>query len=106
MMMKLQKYCFQPSQDTQAMCAADEDMNGSGQQSSGYGSGQEGSGYGSGQEGSGYGSGQQGSGSGSGQQGSGSGSGQQGSSTCRCGVKKTARIVGGTEVDPKNKYPW
>ena len=24
MMMKLQKYCFQPSQDTQAMCAADE----------------------------------------------------------------------------------
>merc|ERR1719512_628862 len=38
MMMKLQKYCFQPSQDTQAMCAADEDMNGSGQQGSGYGS--------------------------------------------------------------------
>ena len=26
MMMKLQKYCFQPSQDTQAMCAADEGM--------------------------------------------------------------------------------
>merc|ERR1719362_2429610 len=58
MMMKLQKYCFQPSQDTQAMCAADEDMNGSGQQGSGYGSGQQGSGYGSGQQGSGYGSGQ------------------------------------------------
>merc|ERR1711902_397438 len=61
MMMKLQKYCFQPSQDTQAMCAADEDMNGSG-----YGSGQQGSGYGSGQQGSGYGSGQQGSGNASG----------------------------------------
>merc|ERR1719284_1125830 len=27
-------------------------------------------------------------------------------SGCRCGVKKTSRIVGGTEVDPKNKYPW
>ena len=26
MMMNLQKYCFQPSQDTQAMCAADEGM--------------------------------------------------------------------------------
>merc|ERR1739845_254127 len=25
---------------------------------------------------------------------------------CKCGVKKTSRIVGGTEVDPKNKYPW
>ena len=26
MMMKLQKYCFQPSKETQAMCAADEGM--------------------------------------------------------------------------------
>jgi len=32
--------------------------------------------------------------------------GGAGGSGCRCGVKKTSRIVGGTEVDPKNKYPW
>merc|ERR1712241_193684 len=25
---------------------------------------------------------------------------------CKCGVEKTSRIVGGTEVSPKNKYPW
>merc|ERR1719150_3090744 len=25
---------------------------------------------------------------------------------CKCGVKKSSRIVGGTEVAPKNKYPW
>merc|ERR1711976_577730 len=27
-------------------------------------------------------------------------------SGCRCGVKKAQRIVGGTEVNPVNKYPW
>jgi len=32
--------------------------------------------------------------------------GGAGGSGCRCGVKKTSRIVGGTEVNPKNKYPW
>merc|ERR1719195_2147316 len=37
--------------------------------------------------------------------GGGSTSGGSGGS-CRCGVKKSTRIVGGTEVDPKNKYPW
>merc|ERR1712107_917293 len=25
---------------------------------------------------------------------------------CRCGVKKSTRIVGGIEVNPINKYPW
>merc|ERR1719510_1095439 len=25
---------------------------------------------------------------------------------CKCGVEKTSRIVGGTEVNPVNKYPW
>merc|ERR1719507_2056295 len=25
---------------------------------------------------------------------------------CKCGVEKTSRIVGGSVVDPKNKYPW
>merc|ERR1712183_585439 len=25
---------------------------------------------------------------------------------CKCGVERTSRIVGGTEVNPKNKYPW
>merc|ERR1712087_823297 len=27
-------------------------------------------------------------------------------SVCKCGVKKSSGIVGGTEVNPKNKYPW
>ncbi|XP_063889778.1 trypsin-1-like isoform X1 [Scylla paramamosain] len=26
--------------------------------------------------------------------------------TCQCGVANPSRIVGGQEVDPKNKYPW
>merc|ERR1719361_1696006 len=27
-------------------------------------------------------------------------------SGCKCGVEKTSRIVGGSEVNPVNKYPW
>merc|ERR1711953_406981 len=26
--------------------------------------------------------------------------------SCKCGTERTTRIVGGTEVNPKNKYPW
>merc|ERR1719384_664687 len=28
------------------------------------------------------------------------------SSVCKCGIERTKRIVGGSEVKPKNKYPW
>merc|ERR1712038_1030797 len=27
-------------------------------------------------------------------------------SGCKCGLEKTSRIVGGSEVNPANKYPW
>merc|ERR1711981_286813 len=29
-----------------------------------------------------------------------------GTTACKCGVEGTNRIVGGSEVNPKNKYPW
>ena len=25
---------------------------------------------------------------------------------CKCGIERSSRIVGGTEVAPANKYPW
>jgi len=37
----------------------------------------------------------------------GSASTAAGAATCKCGVERTSsRVVGGTEVNPKNKYPW